>query len=62
MSYSRQIHDRKRFYQELADLNGIVLRMGGLVEDRIFKAMNALRGGPVQRPYAAPMRSMGSCR
>ena len=36
-------HIFKRFDQELADLNGIVLRMGGLVEDQIFKAMNALR-------------------
>ena len=36
-------HIFKRFDQELADLNGIVLRMGGLVEDQIAKAMRALR-------------------
>ena len=59
---SSEEHIFKRFDQELADLNGIVLRMGALVEDQIFKAMDALRRGPVQRPYAAPMRSMGSCR
>ena len=40
---SSEEHIFKRFDQELADLNGIVLRMGGLVEDQIFKAMNALR-------------------
>ena len=59
---SSEEHIFKRFDQELANLNGIVLRMGALVEDRIIKAMNAPRRGPVQRPYAAPMRSMGSCR
>ena len=33
----------KRFDQEFAHLNKIVLRMGGLVEDRIAKAISALR-------------------
>ena len=40
---SSEEHIFKRFDQELADLNAIVLRMGGLVEDQIAKAMNALR-------------------
>ncbi len=40
---SGEEHIFKRFDQELADLNGVVLRMGGLVEDQIAKAMNALR-------------------
>ena len=40
---SSEEHIFKRFDQELADLNGIVLRMGGLVEDQIARAMNALR-------------------
>jgi len=40
---SSEEHIFKRFDQELADLNGIVLRMGGLVEDQIAKAMHALR-------------------
>ncbi len=40
---SSEEHIFKRFDQELADLNGIVLRMGGLVEDQIAKAMNSLR-------------------
>ena len=40
---SSEEHIFKRFDQELADLNRIVLRMGGLVEDQIAKAMNALR-------------------
>ena len=59
---SSEEHIFKRFDQELANLNGIVLRMDALVEDRIFKAMKALRRSPVQRRYAAPIRSMGSCR
>ena len=41
-------HIFKRFDQELADLNGIVHRMGGLVEDQIAKAMTALRDGDVE--------------
>ena len=41
-------HIFKRFDQELADLNGIVHRMGGLVEDQIAKAMTALREGDVE--------------
>ena len=40
---SSEEHIFKRFDQELADLNGIVLRMGGLVEDQIARAMDALR-------------------
>ena len=36
-------HTFKRFDQELAQLNSVVLRMGGLVEDQIAKAMMALR-------------------
>ena len=40
---STEAHIFKRFDQELADLNAIVLRMGGLVEDQIAKAMSALR-------------------
>ena len=45
---SSEEHIFKRFDQELADLNGIVLRMGGLVEDQIAKAMNSLRDGDVE--------------
>ena len=44
----REEHIFKRFDQELADLNGIVLRMGGLVEDQIAKAMKALRDADVE--------------
>ena len=40
---STEEHTFKRFDQELAHLNRIVLRMGGLVEDQIAKAMAALR-------------------
>ncbi len=41
-------HTFKRFDQELANLNNIVLRMGGLVEDQIAKAMTALRDADVE--------------
>ena len=44
----REEHIFKRFDQELADLNGVVLRMGGLVEDQIAKAMKALRDADVE--------------
>ena len=36
-------HTVKRFDQELSDLNEIVFRMGGLVEEQILNAMEALR-------------------
>ena len=36
-------HTFKRFDQELSDLNDIVFRMGGLVEEQIVNAMEALR-------------------
>lgn len=36
-------HTVKRFDQELDELNSLVLRMGGLVQDQIVKAMAALR-------------------
>ena len=36
-------HTVKRFDQELSELNALVLRMGGLVQDQIGKAMAALR-------------------
>ena len=36
-------HTFKRFDQELADLNDIVFRMGGLIEEQIMNAMEALR-------------------
>ena len=41
-------HTFKRFDQELASLDGIVMRMGGLVEDQIEKAMIALRDADVE--------------
>ena len=40
---SAEEHTFRRFDQELAHLNKVVLRMGGLVEDQIAKAMSALR-------------------
>ena len=40
---STEEHTFKRFDQELTHLNSVVLRMGGLVEDQIAKAMKALR-------------------
>ena len=36
-------HTFKRFDQELTHLNSVVLRMGGLVENQIAKAVTALR-------------------
>ena len=69
---SSEEHIFKRFDQELSDLNSIVLRMGGLVEDQIAKAMAALRDADVEaarggectdhRPRGAVIRSIGSCR
>ena len=41
-------HTFKRFDQELKHLSSIVLRMGGLVEDQIAKAMTALREADVE--------------
>ena len=41
-------HTFKRFDQELQHLSSIVLRMGGLVEDQIAKAMTALREADVE--------------
>ena len=41
-------HTFNRFDQELVDLNSLVLRMGGLVEDQIAKAMTALRDADVE--------------
>ena len=43
MTMSGEEHTFKRFDQELTHLNSVVLRMGGLVEDQIAKAMAALR-------------------
>ena len=40
---SGEEHTFKRFDQELTHLNSVVLRMGGLVEDQIAKAVTALR-------------------
>ena len=40
---STEEHTFKRFDPELAHLNRIVLRMGGLVEDQIAKAMEDAR-------------------
>ena len=41
-------HTFKRFDQELADLNGVVLRMGGVVEDQIAQAMSSLRDADLE--------------
>lgn len=38
-------HTVKRFDRELSELNSLVLRMGGLVQDQIATAMEALREG-----------------
>lgn len=40
-------HTVKSFDQELADLNSLVLRMGGLVQEQITRAMTALREADV---------------
>ena len=40
---STEEHTFKRFDQELAHLNKVVLRMGGLVGAQIAKGMSALR-------------------
>ncbi len=42
-SFQMDEHTVKRFDQELSELNSLVLRMGGLVQDQISKAMEALR-------------------
>ncbi len=41
-------HTFKRFDQELTHLNSVVLRMGGLVEDQIARAVNALRDADLE--------------
>lgn len=41
-------HTFKRFDQELKHLSSVVLRVGGLVEDQIAKAMTALREADVE--------------
>ena len=41
-------HTVKRFDQELSDLHALVLRMGGLVQDQIGRAMVALRDEDIE--------------
>ena len=41
-------HTVKRFDQELDELNSLVLRMGGLVQDQITRAMKALHDGDIE--------------
>ncbi|WP_025770283.1 phosphate signaling complex protein PhoU [Thioalkalivibrio sp. HK1] len=45
---NQEKHTFKRFDQELAALNGTVMRMGGMVEDQIAKAMISLRDADIE--------------
>jgi phosphate transport system protein len=46
--HPREEHTVKRFDQELDELNSLVLRMGGLVQEQISRAMEALREEDVE--------------
>ncbi|MBF2760500.1 MAG: phosphate signaling complex protein PhoU [Ectothiorhodospiraceae bacterium AqS1] len=45
---NQEEHTFKRFDQELAALNNTVMRMGGMVEDQIAKAMASLRDADIE--------------
>ncbi len=48
MSIGREGHTFKRFDQDLAQLNSLVMKMGGLVEEQIKDAVQALVDGDVE--------------